>query len=86
VPGFAIGATVATLPAAAAALSVAGAPYWYANGVYVMESGPYVVVPLPQGAVVTAPLPFCSVVYVGSSKPSPKRCPGRREANCQNSR
>jgi hypothetical protein len=64
--GFALRATVAALPAAAAALSVAG--YWYANGVYyAMQSGHCVVVPPPQGAVVTAPPPSCSVVYVGGS-------------------
>src|SRR6202008_3691885 len=32
--GLAIGATMAALPAAAAAISVAGNPYYYANGVY----------------------------------------------------
>ncbi len=32
--GFAIGATMAALPAVAIALSVAGTPYWYGNGVY----------------------------------------------------
>jgi len=66
--GVAIGASVAALPAAAAALSVAGASYWYANGIYyAMQSGHYVIVPPPQGAVVSAAPPSCSVVYVGSS-------------------
>jgi hypothetical protein len=37
-----VGATFATLPAAAA-LSVANAQYWYANGVYyAMQNGKYV--------------------------------------------
>jgi hypothetical protein len=38
-----VGATFATLPAAAAALSVATAQYWYASGVYyAMQNGKYV--------------------------------------------
>jgi hypothetical protein len=38
-----VGATFATLPAAAAALSVANAQYWYASGVYyAMQNGKYV--------------------------------------------
>ena len=54
--GFAIGATVAALPAAAAAISVAGNPYYYANGVYYApQGGQYSAVPPPQGAVVATP-------------------------------
>ena len=53
------------LPAAAAAISVAGNPYYYANGVYYApQGGQYAVVPPPQGAVVAAPPPSCSTVYV----------------------
>ncbi|MGB9646426.1 MAG: DUF6515 family protein, partial [Stellaceae bacterium] len=63
--GFAIGATIAALPAAAAAISVAGNPYYYQNGVfYAPQGGQYAVVPPPQGAVVA---PSCSTVYVGSA-------------------
>ena len=66
--GFAIGATFAALPAVATALSVANAQYWYANGVYyAMQNGQYVIVPPPQGAIVTTPPSSCSTVYVGTS-------------------
>jgi len=59
--GFAIGATMAALPAAAVALSVAGSPYYYANGVYYApQSGQYAVVAPPQGAIVPAPPTSCS--------------------------
>lgn len=51
---------------AAAAISVAGNPYYYANGVYYgSQGGQYVVVAPPQGAVVASPPPSCSQVYVG---------------------
>ena len=47
------------------AISVAGNPYYYANGVYCApQSGQYAVVPPPQGAVVATPRPSCSTVYV----------------------
>jgi Family of unknown function (DUF6515) len=66
--GFAVGAAFASLPASVAAISVAGAPYWYANGVYyAMQAGKYVVVPPPEGAVVTTPPSSCSVIYAGDS-------------------
>ena len=66
--GLAIGATLAVLPAAVAAISVAGNPYYYANGVYYApQGGQYAVVPPPQGAVVTTPPPSCSTVYVGTT-------------------
>ena len=50
--------TVAALPAAAAAISVAGNPYYYANGVYYApQGGQYSIVAPPQGAVVATPRP-----------------------------
>jgi hypothetical protein len=67
-PASRLVAAFASLPATAAAISVAGAPYWYANGVYYgMQAGKYVVVPPPEGAVVTTPPPSCSVIYAGDS-------------------
>src|SRR5271166_5202828 len=64
--GLAIGATLAVLPAAVAAISVAGNPYYYANGVYYApQGGQYEVVPPPQGAVVATAPPSCSTVYIG---------------------
>lgn len=67
--GMAIGATVAALPMAAVALTVAGTPYWYSNGVYYeSQGGQYAVVPPPQGAVVPAPPPSCSTVDLGAGK------------------
>ena len=67
--GLALGATIAALPAAAAAISVAGNPYYYAGGVYYAPaaSDQYQVVPPPQGAVVSTPPPSCSSVYSGST-------------------
>jgi hypothetical protein len=66
---LAIGATMMALPAAAAALSVAGAPCYYANSVYYAPAagGQYEVVPPPQGAVVSTPPPSCSNVYQGTT-------------------
>jgi hypothetical protein len=59
--GFAIGATMAVLPAAAIALTVAGNPFYYANGVYYApQGGQYTVVAPPQGAIVTTPPQSCS--------------------------
>ena len=53
---MAIGATIAALPAAAYAITVAGKPYYYANGVYYApQGGQYAVVAPPQGAVVSQP-------------------------------
>ncbi len=66
--GIAVGATLAVLPAAAMAISVAGNPYYYTNGVYYApQGGQYAVVPPPQGAVVSTPPPSCSTVFSGSA-------------------
>ena len=63
--GFAIGATVAALPAAA--IYVAGNPYYYADGVYYpLQGGQYSVVAPPQEAVVASPPPSCSSVNLGN--------------------
>jgi hypothetical protein len=65
--GFAIGATIAALPATAAAVSVAGNPYYYADGVYYApQGGQYAVVAPPQGAVVASPPSSCSSVNLGN--------------------
>jgi len=68
--GFAMGETVAALPVAAAAISVAGNPFWYDNGVYyASQGGQYAVVPPPQGAVVATPPPSCPTIYSGAGTP-----------------
>ena len=67
--GIALGASLAVLPAAAYAFSVANAPYWYANGVYYApQGGQYIVVPPPQGAVVPTPPPSCMTVDLGAGQ------------------
>ena len=55
--------------AAALAISVAGNPYYYANGVGTTrrQGRQYAVVPPPQSAVVSAPPPSCSNVYSGTT-------------------
>ncbi len=65
--GFAIGATMAALPAAAIVLSVAGNPYYYADGVYyAAQARQYAVVAPPQGAVVATPAPSCANINLPS--------------------
>jgi hypothetical protein len=67
--GLAVGATMAALPAAAYALSAAGAPYWYSNGVYyAAQGGSYVVTPPPIGAVVPATPPACYTVDLAAGR------------------
>ena len=67
--GLAIGAAIAALPAAAYALTVAGSPYWYSNGVYyAQQGGSYVVAAPPIGAVVPAPPPSCYTVDLAAGK------------------
>ena len=64
--GLAIGAGVAVLPAAAVALTVAGNPYYYADGVYYApQGGEYVVAHPPQGAIVTTPPASCQTTSLG---------------------
>ena len=67
--GFAIGATISCAAGGSYALTVAGTPYWYANGVYyASQAGHYAIVAPPQGAVVPAPPPSCATVDLGSGR------------------
>jgi hypothetical protein len=65
--GFALGALVASLPAAYSTVYIGANTYYYSGGVYYApQRSQYVVVPPPQGAVVTSIPPSCSVVMDNS--------------------
>jgi len=65
--GMILGAAVASLPARHETVIVAGSPYYYANGVYYVQSGSqYTVVPAPVGATVQHPPAQVTNVYVNN--------------------
>ena len=63
--GMLLGAVIASLPPKTQTVVVAGSPYYYANGVYYVQSGSqYTVVPAPVGATVAHPPAQVTNVYV----------------------
>jgi hypothetical protein len=65
--GMVLGAAVASLPARHQTIVVAGSSYYYANGVYYVQSGSqYTVVPAPVGATVQHPPAQVTNVYVNN--------------------
>jgi len=65
--GMLLGMAVASLPARHETIIVAGSPYYYADGVYYVQSGSqYEVVPAPVGATVEHPPSQVTNVYVNN--------------------
>ena len=65
--GMLLGMAVASLPARHETIVVAGSPYYYADGVYYVQSGSqYTVVPAPVGATVEHPPAQVTNVYVNN--------------------